>query len=137
MIGAVNVLSNKRPSKQFVQDVSCVPASSYVYGRSLVGTQSVWPAVSDAELTTHSIGVFQCEPDLEDLCIELLDLSSEIEQLLVLLLSAGWVFFLAVVSQLVDLQRVIKVLGVLSLLFEALDSGCADGRAIGGHALLN
>ena len=97
----------------------------------------MWPAVSDAELTTHSIGVFQCEPDLEDLCIELLDLSSEIEQLLILLLPAGWVFFLAVVSQLVDLQRVIKVLGVLSLLFEALDSGCADSRAIGGHALLN
>ena len=97
----------------------------------------MWPAVSDAEFTTHSNGVFQCEPDLEDLCIELLDLFSEIEQLLVLLLPAGWVFLLAVVGQLVDLQRVVKVLGVLSLLLEALDSGCADGRAIGGHALLN
>ena len=97
----------------------------------------MWPAVSDAELTTHSNGVFQCEPDLEDLCIELLDLFSEIEQLLVLLLPAGWVFLLSVVGQLVDLQRVVKVLRVLSLLLKALDSGCADGRAIGGHALLN
>ena len=67
----------------------------------------------------------------------MLDLFSKVEQLLVLLLPAGWVFLLAMVGQLVDLQRVVKVLGVLSLLLEALDSGCADGRAIGGHALLN
>ena len=91
----------------------------------------------DSEMANiNSHGVFQCEPDLEDLSIELLDLFSKIKQLLVLLLPAGWVLFLAVVGQLVDLQRVVKVLGVLSLLFQALNSGCADGKAIGGHASL-
>ena len=39
VIGAINVLSNLRHSKQFAQDVSYVPASSYDDGSSLVGTQ--------------------------------------------------------------------------------------------------
>ena len=84
----------------------------------------------------NSHGVFQCEPDLEDLCIELLDLFSKVEQLLVLLLPAGWVFLFSVVGQLVDLQRVVKVFRVLSLFFETLDGAGADSETVRGHTSL-
>ena len=84
----------------------------------------------------NSHGVLECEPDLKNLRIELLDLPSEVEQLLVFLLSASRVLLLAVVGQLVDLQRVVKVFRVLSLFFEALDGAGADSETVRGHTSL-
>ena len=42
VIGALNVLSNLRHSKQFAQDVSYVPASSYVDVLHLSVHRSAW-----------------------------------------------------------------------------------------------
>ena len=64
------------------------------------------------------------------------DLFLELVQLLVFFLSAGLVIVLAMVGQLVDLERVVEVLRVLTGLLEALDLAGADLEAIGSDTCL-
>ena len=57
-----------------------------------------------------SLRVHECESDLEDLGVICFNLLSQVDQLLVFLLSAGWILFFTMVGQLVDLERVVQVL---------------------------
>ena len=74
--------------------------------------------------------------DFEDLGVVLFDLSAELKQVLILLLSASGVLVLAVIGELVDLQAVVSVLARGALLLQSLDRARAHVDAVGGHALL-
>ena len=62
--------------------------------------------------------------------IILLDLLSEIMEVLVLLLLAGLIVLLTMVRQLVDLQAIVLVLGDLSLLLKTLNVACANSETL-------
>ena len=94
----------------------------------MVSTRArIWQVVHQCGV---SDGIFEGEPDFKNLSIKGLDLFLEFVQLLIFLLSAGLVIILAVVGQLIDLERVVEVLREFSLLFKALDVAGADLEAV-------
>ena len=78
--------------------------------------------------------VLKSESDFENLSVVGFDESSKFFQLLVFLLSTSGILLLAVVGELVDLEGVVHILGILSLSLEALDLAGTYLETISGHA---